>query len=358
MTCYAGAVTDSRLTIDLDALAANYETLRALAGGAEIAPVVKADGYGLGAATVAVRLHAEGARTFYVARIAEGEALRDALNGRPAEILVLDGAAPGAPPRLHAAALTPLLNSPEQVALWRREGGGRPAALHVDTGMNRLGLTLEEAERVAGSGDLRLSLVMSHLACADEPEHPLNARQLAAFREARALFPDVRASLANSAGVFLGPEYAFNMARPGISLYGGGPTGRPDARLRPVATLEAPILQVRDVPAGETVGYGATFTADRPLRAAILAAGYADGVLRAGSSRSFAAVNGQRTPVIGRISMDLIAVDVTDAPASPGDLVQLFGPEVPIDEVAVASDTLAYELLVRLAPRLERRYLG
>ena len=351
-------MTDSRLTIDLDALAANYNTLCGLAAGAEIAPVVKADGYGLGAGPVARKLHGQGARTFYVARLVEGEALRAALDGLPAEILVLDGAAPGSPSRLAAADLTPILNSPDQVALWSAEGGGLPAALHIDTGMNRLGLTLDDAVTTARTGGLRLSLVMSHLACADEPGHVMNGRQLAAFREARALFPGVRASLANSAGVFLGPDYAFDMARPGISLYGGGPSGRPDSRLRTVATLEAPILQVRDVARGETVGYGATFTAEQPLRVAIVSAGYADGLLRTGSSRSFAALNGRRVPVIGRISMDLIAVAVTEVEAGPGDLVQMFGPDAPIDEVATASDSLAYELLVRLAPRLERRYLG
>lgn len=347
---------DSRLTIDLDALAANYATLRAAARGAEVAPVVKADGYGLGAGAIAHRLYGEGARTFYVARLAEGEALRAALAERGAEILVLDGAVAGASERLRAAGLTPVLNSLEQVALWRAEGEGRPAALHVDTGMNRLGLTLDEADAVARSGGLRLSLIMSHLACADEPESAKNLDQLTAFRTARALFSGVPASLANSAGVFLGPDYAFDMVRPGIALYGGGPSGRPDARLRAVATLEAPILQVRNVPAGDTIGYGATFIAERPLRVAILAAGYADGVLRSGSSRSFAAVNGLRAPVIGRISMDLIALDVSDTSASVGDLAQLFGPEMPIDEVAVASHSLAYELLVRLSPRLQRSY--
>ncbi|MBW3559069.1 MAG: alanine racemase [Proteobacteria bacterium] len=348
---------DSRLTIDLNALATNHATLRGVAGGAAVAPVVKADGYGLGAAAVARRLHAEGARTFYVARISEGEALRTALGKLPAEILVLDGAVADAVARLTAAALTPVLNSPEQVELWRVQGEGSAAALHVDTGMNRLGLTLEQAELVARGG-LRLSWVMSHLACADEPANPMNARQLGAFRQARALFRDVRASLANSAGVFLGPDYAFDMVRPGISLYGGGPQGRPDPRLQVVATLEAPILQVRDVSPGETVGYGATFTAAEPLRVGILSAGYADGVLRAGSSRSFAALGGRRAPVIGRVSMDLIAVDVTGMDARPGDLAQMFGPDAPIDEVAAASDTLAYELLVRLAPRLQRRYIG
>jgi alanine racemase len=194
--------------------------------------------------------------------------------------------------------------------------------------MNRLGVTPSESADLAARPPARLRLghVLSHLACADEPDSPLNARQLAAFCDVRALFPNIPASLANSAGVFLGPDYAFDAVRPGISLYGGGPRGRPDDRLRPVATLEAAILQVRDVPAGETIGYGATFTAEAPRTVAILAAGYADGLLRAGSPGGFGALDGRRVPILGRISMDLIAVDVTDAPAKPGDRVQLLGP--------------------------------
>jgi alanine racemase len=355
-------VTDSALTIDLDALADNYAAVRQAAAGSEVAPVVKADGYGLGAGPVARRLHDEGARTFFVARVSEGEALRSALVGRSAAVYVLDGAPPGSAARLRAADLRPVLSTPEQVALWAAEGGGAPAALHVDTGMNRLGLTLDEAGAFAGAPSARVVHVMSHLACADEPDHPMNARQLAAFRQARALFPKARASLANSAGVFLGPDYAFDMVRPGISLYGGGPQSRPDARLRPVAILEAPILQLRDVAPGETVGYGATFTAEHPIRVAILAVGYADGLIRAGSSRTdgggHAALNGRRLPILGRISMDLIAVDATGADARPGDLVQLLGPEVLLDEAAANAGTIAYELLVRLSPRLQRRYIG
>jgi alanine racemase len=350
-------VTESRLLIDLDALAHNHAVLGATAG-AEVLPVAKADGYGLGAVPVARRLAAEGARTFYVARISEGETLRAALPG--VTILVLDGAPPGSAARLVAAALTPVLNSSEQVAYWAAEGQGAPAALQVDTGMNRLGLAPEQASALAAQppSSLRLVHLLSHLACADDPDSPMNARQLAAFREVRDLFPDLSASFANSAGVFLGPDYAFDGVRPGISLYGGGPNGRPHPRLRAVATLEAAILQVRDVRPGETVGYGATFTADRPLRAAILAAGYADGLLRAGSNRGFGVLDGRRAPILGRISMDLIAVDVSDTPAQAGDRIQLLGPDAPIDEVAEAAGAIAYEFLVRLSPRLQRTYLG
>lgn len=359
-------MTESRLTVDLDALAHNHAALRAQVGGAEVAPVVKADGYGLGAGPAARRLHAEGARTFFVARLSEGEALRRALGpDRPADLYVLDGATLGSGARLRDARLIPVLNSSEQVDLWAAEargGPGLPAAVHVDSGMNRLGLRPEDAGALARDparlAGLRIVHVMSHLACAENEGAAANKRQLAAFRQARALFPDARASLANSAGVFLGPDYAFDLVRPGISLYGGGPRGHPDPRLKAVATFEAAVLQVRDVPPGETVGYGGTFRAERPMRVAVIAAGYADGVLRAGSPGGYGVLNGRRLPFLGRISMDLIALDATETPAHVGDLVQLLGPEAPVDEVAALAGAIAYELLTRIGARAERRYLG
>ncbi len=348
-------MTSARLTIDLDALARNYRFLRDTAG-VEAAPAVKADGYGLGALDVSRRLLAEGARTFYVARLAEGEALRAALGAGPV-IQVLDGATGGSVDRLRAAGLTPVINSLEQAARWRAEGRGAPATLHVDTGMNRLGLTLAEARGVAGWE--AVELVMSHLACSGQPEHPANARQLAAFREARALFPAARASLAASGGIFLGPDYAFDQVRPGVSLFGGGPRDVPDDRIATVATFEAPILQVRDVRAGETVGYGGAFEAAAPARVAILAAGYADGVLRSSHPRGAVWFDGARRPMLGRVSMDLIAVDVTGCfTARPGAMMEIIGPNLPIDDAAAAAGTTAYELLTRLSPRAERRWVG
>jgi alanine racemase len=340
-------MTAARLTIDLDALAANHALLRGLAGGAEVTPVVKADGYGLGAAAAARRLWAEGARRFHVARLAEGVSLRAAL-GPEATIYVLDGATPGSVPTLLANQLVPVLNSREQVDHWADAG---LAGLHVDTGMNRLGLRPEEARDLAGRP---LAMVVSHLACADEPGHPLNLAQLARFASVRALFPDAPASLANSAGVFLGEGYSFDMVRPGIALYGGG--GQDG--LSAVATFEVPVLQVRDVPAGESVGYGATFVAEAPLKAAILAAGYADGVLRATSPAGAVWLAGGRRRLLGRVSMDLIAVDVTGADVAAGDMAELFGPNLAIDEAAASAGTLAYELLCRMAPRAERRWIG
>jgi alanine racemase len=351
-------LAEARLLVDLDALARNHARLRAMAGGAEVAPVVKADGYGLGAAEVARRLYADGARRFFVARLSEGEALRAALSTREAVIYVLDGCPPGAADRLDAAALIPVLNTLDQLADWARGAPrvGRPAALHVDTGMNRLGLPIEEAHALAASSDrlgrLDVTLVMSHLACAEDAGSPMNRAQLARFREARALFPQARASLANSAGVALGPEFGFDMVRPGIGLYGG-------CGSEPVLTWEAPILQLRTVRPGESVGYGASFTARETLRTATVAAGYADGALRALSGRGYGTLDGRPCPILGRVSMDLLVVDVSGAPgARVGDPVTLLGDDPPLDAVAEAAGTLGYEILVRLGARTPRTYRG
>jgi len=353
------------LTLDLDALASNHAVLKAQAGRAQIAPAVKADGYGLGAALVAGRLWDEGARSFYVARLSEGLALRRAFGDRAATIYLLDGVTPGSAPAIEAAGLTPVLNSLPQIEAWNSHARGRvlDAALHIDTGMNRLGLRPEEAVVLTGAMDrlthVNIALVISHLACASEPNHPLNARQLARFTEAAALFPDARRSLANSGGIFLGEAYQFDQARPGISLYGGGPRDIADARIKAVATLEAPILQVRVVPRGESIGYGAAYTASQTTRIAILAVGYADGLPRAAHPRGAVWFDGARRPLLGRVSMDLIAVDVTDCDAArPGALMQIIGPNLPVDDAAAAAGTTAYELLTRIAPRALRVVKG
>lgn len=358
----------AHLTIDLDALTHNYAALRHEARGAEVAPVVKADAYGLGAAQVAGHLWAQGARGFFVARISEGEDLRAALGlDRPATIYVLDGAPSGSAARLEAADLTPVLNSAAQVSEWsshaRAVQGGRKAALQIDTGMNRLGLRLEEAKALIQSFDglrgLSIDLVISHLACASELAHPANVAQLARFQEARSLFPEARASLANSAGIFLGPDYLFDLVRPGISLYGGGPFGLCHPALRPVAHLTAPILQIREIRPGETIGYGATFTAEQPVRAAIIAAGYADGMLRSFGKSGQVWLGGAYRKVLGRLSMDMTAIEIShDLVVAPGDQVELLGEHITLDDAASASGTLAYECLVRLAPRLQRTYRG
>ena len=359
--------SEPRLTIDLDALAANFATLQALSSGAEVAPVLKADAYGIGAARAASRLWAEGARTFFVARASEGEALRASLGvDRPADIYVLDGCPPGLAPRLRSARLIPVLNGLDQVEAWSAAADVRaplPCALHIDTGLNRLGLRPEEARALADApgrlNRLDLRLVMSHLACSNAPDHPMNAVQLASFREIGAAFPEARLSLSNSSGVFLGPDYAFDMVRPGISLYGGGPFEIPDPRIAPVATLEAPLLQVRTVRPGESIGYGASVTVEKPTRIGIIALGYGDGVLRSASPSGYGWLSGRRCRLIGRISMDLIAMDVTDArDAAPGMLVELFGARLLLDHAAAAAGTIAYELLSRIAGRVARVYQG
>ncbi|CAN5319774.1 alanine racemase [soil metagenome] len=352
--------TAARLTVDLDALAANHALLKELAGSAEVAPVVKADAYGLGAAAVSTRLWGEGARSFFTARLSEGVALRAILPN--AEIWVLDGCPDGADPILAEHDLKPVLNSLDQIARFH-SGGGGDAAIHIDTGMNRLGLRPEEAQALADAPDrlrgVEVEMVMSHLACASDPTPPMNMLQCSMFKNAAQHFPRAKLSLANSAGVFLGPDYAFDLVRPGVALYGGGPLGTTEPRLKTVATLELPILQLRTVRPGETVGYGATWTAPETRRLAILGGGYADGVLRSGSPGAYASLDGRRCAVIGRISMDLIALDVTDHPgAREGAYAQMIGPDAPIDDLATASGSLAYELLVRLAPRVQRRYVG
>ncbi len=354
-----------RLTVDLGALARNWQRLAALAGGAETGAAVKGDAYGIGLEPAARALARAGCRTFFVALPEEGLRLRAALP--EAVIYVLNGLAPRAAPHLAGAGLRPVLGSVAEIEDWAtyRNGGGTGlAAVHVDTGMNRLGLTLDEAAGLSGrTSPLGLALVMSHLACADRAAHPLNAIQLAAFQQAAALFPELPASLANSAGLHLGADYRFDLARPGIALYGGR-FSEAHPPLETVARVETRVVQVRDVAAGETVGYGAMETMRRASRIAILSAGYADGYHRmAGSSDgargSSAYLRGCRAPLVGRISMDLMAVDVTDIPdAARGDYAELFGPNIPIDDVAAFAGTIGYELLTSLGHRYRRRYLG
>ncbi len=356
----------ARLIIDLDALAHNFAVLRAHAGGAAVAPVVKADGYGLGAGPIARRLWREGVRALFVARLAEGEALRAALGkDRPATIFVLDGLTAGSEPRLEAAGLTPVLAALRQVSAARAYAAatGRPmaVALHVDTGMNRQGLTVDEARDLAQAAeDLRgvsVVLLMSHLGSAADPTDPRNAEQLARFAPVRALYADSPASLSASAGIFLGEGYRHEVVRPGVSLYGGGPLERPDARLRAVATLTAPILDTRDLRAGDRVGYGSTMIADRPMRVAVVGAGYADGVIRASRGRGYAWFAGQRRALLS-VTMDMLVIELGDVEAQPGDDVELLGPNVHLDDLAAAAGTVAHEVLFRLSPRAVRTYKG
>ena len=359
--------TSARLTIDLDALAFNFAVLRAEAPGAEAAPVVKADGYGMGAGPVSRRLWAEGARAFFVARLSEGEALRSALGPeRPAVIYVLDGFVPGTGARLVAAGLTPVLASLPQVeaasALAASSGSPLAVALQADTGMNRQGIGLEETKALAAAPDrlrhLDVRLIMSHLGSATEPADERNDLQRRRFEQVRRLFSDAPASFAASAGIMLGADFRAEVIRPGISLYGGGPEERPDPRLKAVATFEAPVLYIRNVQPGEMIGYGSTVVADRPMRLAIVAAGYADGLIRVGGrGGGYGWVAGARRPLV-MVTMDLIGLEIEGAQVGIGEFVELLGPNVPIDDVAAAAGTVAHECLVRLGGRADRVYLG
>ncbi len=339
------------LTVDLGALARNYHFLETLTGR-PVNPVVKADAYGLGAVQVARRLMAEGARTFFVARALEGVVLREALGSEPT-IYVLDGAHGDNIHPIRAANLRPVINQPAQLEAWSQSGGGA-CGLQIDTAMNRLGYRVDNAPEPFDG----LELVMTHLACADEPANPLNRQQRDAFDAVSQKYPGATRSFANSGGCFLGPDFGFDVVRPGICLYGGGPEGKPDARIAPVATLQAQVVQVRQVPAGETVGYSQGYRADAEITVATCGTGYADGVMRANSPGGQVWVAGQLRPIIGRISMDVLAVDVTGLAVQAGDTVEIFGANRMVDDAATAAGTISYEMLTSITPRVPRLYVG
>ena len=360
----------SHLLVDLDALASNWRALHgtARAGGAIAAgAAVKADAYGLGLARVAPTLAAAGCRHFFVAHAGEALDLRVLLP--EAEIFMLHGPLGPEVRELSANAIVPVLNDLGQVARWRAEarrlGRSLGAAIHLDTGMNRLGLPAREIEALAtdpGALDgIDLRLVMSHLATADEPGRPEAEIQRARFRALAGRLPPAPLSLANSAGVALGPDYAFDLVRPGIALYGGRPLiGEPNP-MAEVVRLRGGILQVREIDAPGTVGYGATHSVTPGSRVATVAVGYADGLPRAAGHRRTAMLGGRPVPIVGRVSMDLITLDVTGLPedvARPGALVDLIGGGVDIDDAAAAAGTIAYELLTSLGHRYARHYLG
>lgn len=365
-----GATT--RLTIDLSAIADNWRTLSRLAAPAIAGAAVKGDAYGLGAAKVAPALYRAGCRHFFVAHVGEGIALRPHLPA-DAAIFVLHGIPQGTAGEFIAHGLTPVMNSLGDIAAWSRagQGAGRAlaAGLHVDTGMCRLGLSADEVDRLCAEPErldgISLDLVISHLACADEPSNPKTDEQRQRFLEITARLPitgrPFRRALANSAGIFWGADYGFDLVRPGIALYGGNPINGRAAPLRPVVRLEAGILQVREIDRPETVGYGATHEVVRPTRVATVAVGYADGYLRAAGNRGLALVDGREIPVLGRISMDLMTIDVTDVPPErcrPGMDITLVGDSLTIDRVAATMDTVSYELLTRLGQRFTRVYTG
>ncbi len=359
--CSAAAL----LEIDLDAIAANWRLLRERHPSGAVAGVVKADGYGLGAREVAARLHREGCRHFFVAHLGEALEIRDLLPD--GMLAVLNGLIPGTEAEYAATGILPVLGSLAEVDAWsaqaRRVGRILPALLHVDTGMSRLGLDPRELAVLqsdhARLDGIALRYLMTHLVSSEIPDDPMNQRQLGRFAEARAGLPRAAASLANSSGIFLGEKFASDLARPGAALYGINPTpGRPNP-MRPVVRLLARVMQVRDIAAGETVGYNGTWRADRPSRIATVGVGYADGWHRAHSGRGAAFFDGRPVPLVGRVSMDLTTYDVTARPdIGVGDHLELIGPSVPPDTVAEAAGTNGYEVLTSLGRRFARVYRG
>ncbi len=358
----AGAV----LTIDLGAIRENYRRLKARLGGARCAGVLKADGYGLGATKVASALMEEGCDVFFVALLGEGIALREAVGPGP-QIHVLNGLPPGSEAEAVAAGLVPVLNSTLQLKAWREvaQGFGRslPAAVQVDSGMSRLGMPPADVEALAqdaGAFDgVDVRLVMSHLACADEPRHPANEQQWLAFERLRKMLPEAPASLANSSGIFLGPLYCYDLARPGAALYGINPTPDEPNPMLPVVRLEAKVAQTRSVEKGAGVGYGHTFHAKGRLRLATISLGYADGWHRRAASAAW--FEGVRLPFVGRVSMDSIILNISalpDGQLQEGDLVELIGPSQSVDDAASHAHTIGYEILTSLGPRFHRRYVG
>ena len=358
------------LTVDLAAIAANWRKLESRGVPAECGAVVKADAYGCGAEPVTRALAAAGCKTFFVATLDEARRARAA--APQAAIYVLDGFFPGTGDVFAALDCRPVIGDLGELAEWdafrRTSGHQGEAAIHIDTGMNRLGISLSEAQALAprtSQPHHGFALVMSHLACAEDINHPLNGRQAAAFREVARQFSGVPASLSNSSGIFLGQQFQFDLLRPGAALYGVNPTPEADNPMQHVASVKARIIRIRDVEKGDTVGYGATWTARRPTRLAIAAAGYADGYFRAaggvdGVRAAEAIVGGVRCPLAGRISMDLIAIDVTDAatPVRRGQWATLLGDGITVDELALRFGTIGYEVLTSLGDRYQRQYIG
>jgi alanine racemase len=366
-----GSETGGTLRIDVAAIEANWRTLTRVLRGAECAAVVKANAYGLGLEQVGAKLAGAGCKTFFVADLAEARRLRP--RAREAAIYVLNGFTPESGPAFVELAARPVINSTTELAEWdafvaqRKWRGG--AALHVDTGMNRLGVPADEAAALAPRVQTEnhgITLLMSHLACAETPSHALNSAQIRLFQQVRLLFRGVPASLANSSGIFLSDAAHFDVGRPGAALYGVNPTpGRPNP-VQSVVELSGRILQIRNVERGKTVGYGASWTANRTSRIAVAAIGYADGLPRliSGIERArtgIASVAGKQCPIVGRISMDLVCIDITDlldGVVHRGDIATIIGEGITVDDIATRAGTIGYEVLTHLGPRCHIVYRG
>jgi len=359
------------LTIDLDAIVANWRKLGNQAVPADCGAVVKADAYGCGITRVTRALVRAGCRTFFVATLDEAKAVREVTP--TSDIFVLDGFFPGSGDRFAKIDCMPVIGDSTELAEWdayRKVSGWQgQAAIHIDTGMNRLGFRIEEAQALVPrikDGNHGFALVMSHLVNAEVLGNPINGRQVAAFREIASQFSGIPSSLSNSSGIFLGSQFHFDLVRPGAALYGVNPTPEADTPMQPVIDLKVRVAQVRNIERGETVGYGATWTARQPTRLAIVAAGYADGYFRAAGGvdnvrSAEAVVAGKRCPIAGRISMDLMAIDISALPSNAirrGGMVTLIGDGIGVDELAHHFGTIGYEVLTSLGKRYSRVYTG
>ncbi len=360
----ANDIAGAFLTIDLDAIAANWRQLQGRTAPAECGAVVKANAYGLGIEHVAPVLWDAGCRTFFVAHIHEGIQLREILP--EAGITVLNGLIPGTAPVFLEHKLTPTLNSLDEISNWARLGrmrSGLAGWIHVDTGMSRLGLDEHEAKTLIAEPDRLTGLspvgLMTHLACADMPDHPTNELQRQAFNSYRQALPMCRTSFANSSGLFLGNEFTSDVSRPGVALYGVNPTAEKTNPMRQVVELHGKILQVRQIDTPRPVGYGSAFEAPEGSVLATVAVGYADGFLRALSGAAVGFIDGMEVPMVGRVSMDTIIFDITAVPErhrKVGQLIELIGPNQPLDAIAGRAGTIGYEILTSLGERYHRHY--
>lgn len=360
--CYARgemnhSLTRPTLTIDLLAIVENFRLIQAQVKPAEVAAVVKADAYGMGAKPVSQALTAAGCKAFFTAHAEEAAELRPNLPA--ATLFVLNGFTSVQTSVFATHKLSPVISSPHQLDAWMKSGLRTPYALHLDTGMSRLGFSEMELNEITPAA--APALILSHLACSDDPAELKNRDQLVGFRAMAKRFPAAWASLSASGGCFLGSDYSFDLVRPGIALYGGNPRKSGENPMRGVATLTAPLLQVRSIDRGDSVGYGATYVASGARRLGVAALGYADGLMRSLSNRGHGVIGGIKCPIVGRVSMDLVTLDVTECPnaaARPGAPVEFIGPSQPVDELARAAGTLPYEIFTRLGARIARHYTG
>jgi alanine racemase len=353
------------LTIDLAALRNNYKSLAALAPSAQMAAVVKADAYGLGAERIAPEFYMAGCRLFFVAHLQEAVSIK-AILPSDAEIYVLNGLQPGTEQYCSSLGIRPVLNSIEQIQNWTANAGlAGKVAIQIDSGMSRLGLACGELQALQADptilANLEISFIMSHLACADDDQHPQNRIQLDYFRQASALFVNVPHCFSNSGGLFLGDDFHHQIIRPGIALYGDAPTAQVSSPVQPVVRLDVAVIQTREVPADTLVGYSGTFIAPKAMRLATIAAGYADGLPRTLSNKGAAWFHGKKLPFVGRVSMDSIILDVTDLEANElklGGLVEIIGENQSLEDLADAAGTISYEILTSLGRRYQRNYIN